>query len=72
MKRTTGMEFWRLGVLLVLFTFTAWGCSNGSNVIKISSWGDVKENAILQGLIDDFQKSHPDIKVDLERVPWGE
>jgi multiple sugar transport system substrate-binding protein len=38
--------------------------------IHISSWGDVQENTILQGLITDFEKLHPDIHVILDRVPF--
>lgn len=64
MKAFLGV-FFLLGMMLQ-------GCSKGSDAVKISSWGDIKENTILQGLIDDFQKSHPDVKVELQRVAWGD
>src|SRR6185295_13790808 len=40
--------------------------------LKISSWGDLKENAILSDLIAGFEKAHPGIQVELQRVPWNE
>jgi ABC-type glycerol-3-phosphate transport system substrate-binding protein len=49
------------------------GCGHrASPAIRLSSWGDPKENEILQAMINDFQKIHPDIKVELLRVPFGE
>jgi ABC-type glycerol-3-phosphate transport system substrate-binding protein len=73
MKIFGGMKIWKwMGVLTVL-ALTGWGCSNmGSTTIKISSWGDPKENAILQDLVENFNKTHPKIKVELQRVSWGE
>jgi multiple sugar transport system substrate-binding protein len=64
----------RMGGLLVLLALWGTGCSHFSNqpTIKISSWGDLKENAILSELINDFQKSHPGIRVDLERIPFDD
>ncbi len=61
-------------VILGFLGVMGMGCSKlgGGDTVKISSWGDVKENAILTDLINDFQKAHPDIKVELQRVPWGE
>jgi multiple sugar transport system substrate-binding protein len=48
------------------------GLFKGKAKILISSWGDPPENRILQQLIDDFQKSHPPIQVELEAIPYGE
>src|SRR5580658_6257043 len=49
------------------------GCAKkDENVVRVSSWGDPQENAILQDLIQKFQKEHPAIKVKLERVPFEE
>jgi ABC-type glycerol-3-phosphate transport system substrate-binding protein len=71
----------KISVLLAfcacLFILSAWGisgCGSQSNgtKIKISSWGDLQENQILVDLIADFQKAHPDIQVELERIPFGE
>ncbi len=49
------------------------GCSkSGGTKIKISSWGSPEENQILVNLLNDFQKLHPDIQVELERVPYDQ
>lgn len=51
------------------------GCSYGGNKgtkIKISSWGDLQENGILAEEISDFEKLHPDIQIELERIPVTE
>jgi multiple sugar transport system substrate-binding protein len=66
---------WGLAVLCgaLLWAALAGGCSRkGSPTIRLSSWGDVKENAILLDLIGDFQKIHPEIKVELLRVPYDQ
>jgi ABC-type glycerol-3-phosphate transport system substrate-binding protein len=66
---------WLLIACLVLvlgaFGLTACGKKNGGTV-KISSWGDLQENQILVDLIADFEKAHPEIKVDLQRIPFNE
>src|SRR6185503_8707984 len=64
---------WKVGASLLVLFLLSLGCGrHGAATVKLSSWGDVKENAILSGLIDDFQKLHPEIKVELQRVPWSE
>ena len=40
--------------------------------ITLSSWGDTKEAIILQDLCRMFEQSNPGLKVDLQRVPYGE
>lgn len=74
MKLAKRMGGLKLAATLLLLGTLSVGCSQmgNSNAVKISSWGDVKENAILTDLINDFQKAHPDIKVELQRVPWGD
>ena len=63
-------------VFLTLFAVSAVlaGClSRGTgNTLRISSWGDTQENAILLDLMAEFQKTHPALKVQLERIPFGE
>src|ERR1041384_6694615 len=65
--------FMRKLTAVLLFLGLAWmgGCGKKqvSNVLRLSSWGDVQENTILEGLLADFKKTHPDINVQLERVP---
>jgi ABC-type glycerol-3-phosphate transport system substrate-binding protein len=71
MSNFKGASKFFLGAMFLLGILVQ-GCSKTSDAVKISSWGDVKENTILQGLIDEFTKTNPDIKVELQRVPWGE
>src|SRR5579859_5962674 len=59
--------------MCLVITILGSGCARtDSRTIRLSSWGDEKENAILSGLIADFEKSHPDIPVKLLRVPYTE
>src|SRR5579859_3650645 len=52
------------------------GCGNkggnGSVTLKLSSWGDAQENAILADLVSAFEKTHPTIQVELQRTPHNE
>jgi multiple sugar transport system substrate-binding protein len=61
-------------VCLILFSSVILtGCgSSSSGKLKISSWGDLQENQILVDLIADFEKIHPDIQVELQRIPFNE
>lgn len=58
----------------VVLTILAAGCGGKSDTVKvkISSWGDVQENAILSELIKSFEKTHPHIKVELQRIPHND
>jgi ABC-type glycerol-3-phosphate transport system substrate-binding protein len=65
-------QAWKYGLTTLIFTL-ALGCSRiSSTTIKISSWGDMKENAILADMVNEFNKTHPDTPVELQRVSWGE
>lgn len=67
-----------LAAAVTLAAGAAAGCGKKENagekeiVIRLSSWGDVKENAILSDLIGEFQRANPGVRVELQRVPWGE
>src|SRR5882724_2287332 len=60
-----------VSVILVLFGIGLTNCSKKDEgiVVRISSWGDVNENANLEDLLNGFRKIHPDIHVKLERIP---
>ena len=62
------------GLALVLGVIGLTACSKKSTgtTIKISSWGDLQENQILVDLIAKFEAQNPGIKVDLQRIPFGE
>jgi multiple sugar transport system substrate-binding protein len=51
---------------------TGCGSKEDGTTIKISSWGDLQENAILVNLIAEFEKTHPGIHVQLERIPFSQ
>ncbi len=67
MKKTFSLLF-----ILEIFLAAA-GCGKKDSTIHLalSSWGDVKESAILTDLCRDFEKRNPGLKVDLQRVPYG-
>ncbi|HVZ81865.1 MAG TPA: sugar ABC transporter substrate-binding protein [bacterium] len=62
-------------LILAMALVLVGGCSKPPDhrtVIHISSWGDIQENTILQGLITKFEKDNPGIHVALDRVPYEE
>ncbi|HJT25541.1 MAG TPA: sugar ABC transporter substrate-binding protein, partial [bacterium] len=62
-----------LACLAVVLTLSLYGCSsNSGTVIHISSWGTPEENQILSDLITDYNKAHPGITVQLDRIPFNE
>ncbi|HEY5039423.1 MAG TPA: sugar ABC transporter substrate-binding protein [bacterium] len=63
--------------ILLSFLFLLMGCGshapNDKKVhIRLSSWGDAEEAAILTGLIGEFEKKNPGVVVELERTPVNE
>ena len=67
------LVFVSLACLILISSVALVGCgSKSSGKLKISSWGDLQENQILVDLINDFQKLHPDIQVELQRIPYNE
>jgi ABC-type glycerol-3-phosphate transport system substrate-binding protein len=67
------LVFASLACLILITSAALVGCGNkSSGKLKISSWGDLQENQILVDLINDFQKAHPDIQVELQRIPYNE
>lgn len=49
------------------------GCSKSSGTkIRISSWGTPEENQILVDLLKQFETIHPEIQVELDRIPFNE
>ena len=68
------LSIWAVACFIVIAAGVLAGCGSKSQgtKIKISSWGDLQENAILVDLIADFEKTHPDIQVELERIPFNE
>ncbi len=47
------------------------GVTGGVPVIKVAYWGGPEEVAIIQRLVADWQRSHPEVQVRLEHTPFG-
>ena len=47
------------------------GASSDPNTIKVAYWGGPEEIVIIQDLIAEWQKSHPDARVRLEHTPFS-
>jgi ABC-type glycerol-3-phosphate transport system substrate-binding protein len=44
----------------------------GNTVLRFSFWGEQNETDALDKLIADFEKAHPDIKIEKELTSWGD
>lgn len=58
--------------LLTCCVCTLCGCSksdNGTVVLQYASWGSKSEIDILKPILDDFEKLHPDIKIEFMHIP---
>lgn len=62
-----------LTLLALVTLLAAGGCSKKSNVttIRFASWGNDVEEANLRALVSEFEKRHPNIKVEIEITPWA-
>ena len=47
------------------------GASSDANTIKVAYWGGPEEIAIIQDLVAEWQKDHPDVRVRLEHTPFS-
>ncbi len=71
------MNKWKCGfagILLAAAVCLYAGCSSKSNkvTLRLIGMGDVSEAVIIQNLIKEFNKSHPDVEVQSMRVPYNE
>jgi len=64
--------------IIIVFALQAVGCGTkegagkpGRVPIKIAFWGSPEEIEIISDTINRWQKSHPDIEVKLEHIPFG-
>jgi multiple sugar transport system substrate-binding protein len=62
-----------LGALAILLLVFVAGCGRDRNLttIRFASWGNDVEEANLRLLIAEFEKRHPNIKVEIEITPWA-
>lgn len=68
-----GKKFRIFAVIALVFGLGA-GCtgSKSGTTLKCMGWGDVEESKILQAAIAEFKKAHPDVDVELLRVPYND
>ena len=57
-------------LILICLIFITTGCKQKQyDSLKFASWGSKTEIQILKGLISDFEKENPDIKVEFLHIP---
>lgn len=57
-------------LILICLIFITTGCKQKQDdTLKFASWGSKTEVQILKGLISDFEKENPDIKVEFMHIP---
>lgn len=60
-------------VVMIIIALALGGCSRqadrGKVTLRLLSWGNEREAKSLQSLVRDFEKAHPDIKVELQITP---
>lgn len=60
----------KLLLILICLIFITTGCKQKQDdSLKFASWGSKTEVQILKGLISDFEKENPDIKVEFMHIP---
>src|SRR5690606_22761859 len=45
-------------------------CARDDGSTTIRFWAMGREAEVVAGLLEDFEREHPDIRVDLQQVPW--
>jgi ABC-type glycerol-3-phosphate transport system substrate-binding protein len=67
-------RMWVWGVLALSFALV-FGCKMVGKkqvVLRVAGWGDVEEARIQQSSVAEFQKLHPEVKVEFIRIPFNE
>ena len=71
---------WLLLFVCAAVLFAVVSCSKKADVpektaggvpVRVAIWGDTSEKEIITKTVDDWQKSHPHINVQLEHIPAG-
>lgn len=61
-----GVRFWRIA-----FTLCLCGCSSSgeqATVLRVLAWAGPEERRIEQRILDQFQRDHPGVRIDLESI----
>jgi len=54
----------------LLLTVALAGCGRDDGTTTIRFWAMGREAEVVAGLVDEFEREHPGIRVDLQQVPW--
>jgi len=72
MDRAKGFKIIKLMIILIL-SVVIFGCSGQKKEdvkrIQVAYWGSYQEVKIIRSIIEDWQKEHPDIIVELQHTP---
>ncbi|MHC9085429.1 sugar ABC transporter substrate-binding protein [Luteimonas sp. RIT-PG2_3] len=64
--RRSPLAWGAVGLLLVLLA----GCARQDTQTTIRFWAMGREAEVVGGLIQEFEREHPGIKVDVQQIPW--
>lgn len=57
--------------LLVALPLAAWGCGSGKGPVTLRFWAMGREGEVVQDLVGDFERENPDVRVEVQQIPWG-
>jgi len=70
MSRRVGVGL-SLGVALAAGAGLLAGCGGGRGPVTLRFWAMGREGEVVQELVRDFEREHPDIRVVVQQIPWG-
>jgi multiple sugar transport system substrate-binding protein len=64
---------WATSAALAALAALAGGCGNGGRQAgtTIRFWAMGREGEVVQELVADFEREHPDVHVIVQQIPWG-
>ena len=68
------MRLQRAAMRIILILFVAWalaGCQESSGTpTVVQFWAMGREGEVVRQLIPDFERAHPDVRVEVQQLPW--
>jgi len=67
-----GFNPWRRAVLLLLLLAACGACGRGHHDTRtaVRFWAFGREGEVVRELVPAFEKRHPDIRVEVQQIPW--
>jgi len=59
-----------LGLLLLALTLAGCGGRDGDGRVTLELWAFGREGEVVQELMPEFERLHPDLRVRVQQVPW--